>query len=59
MREHCRAGGDELCPHWEGFIHEVRAEQVLLMFDEEFHQNFRNEDYDVMFTLKRWAWKQM
>ena len=36
-------------------LFQVRGEDVLLRFSESFHENFDNEDYDVMFTFNRWA----
>lgn len=40
-----------------GHVFQVRVEDVLLRFSEGFHENFDNEDYDVMFTFNRWAWQ--
>ena len=33
---------------------QVRGEDVLLKFSEQFHESFRNDDFDVMFTFGRW-----
>ena len=40
-----------------GHVFQVRGKDVLLRFSEGFHENFDNEDYDVMFTFNRWAWQ--
>ncbi|XP_062522848.1 putative helicase MOV-10 isoform X2 [Corticium candelabrum] len=40
-------------PSYEGYIHEVYGESILLQFSEDFHRNFQNEDYDILFTFNR------
>eukprot|EP00794_Sanderia_malayensis_P005865 gene5865-6558_t len=40
-------------PKYEGCIHEVRAEDVLLKFNEAFHKMYRNEDCNVQFFFNR------
>ncbi|XP_012556830.2 uncharacterized protein LOC100201712 isoform X1 [Hydra vulgaris] len=40
-------------PSYEGYIHQVRAEDVLLKFSEEFHNMYCNDDLDVEFYFNR------
>ncbi|XP_070558599.1 RNA helicase Mov10l1-like [Ptychodera flava] len=40
-------------PQYEGFVHEVLSEELLLKFHPEFHQRYKGEEYDVMFTFNR------
>lgn len=36
-------------PKYEGYIHEVRKDDILLKFNEEFHNRFAMQECDVMF----------
>ncbi|XP_065066757.1 RNA helicase Mov10l1-like [Rhopilema esculentum] len=40
-------------PRYEGCVHEVRAEDVLLKFSQSFHDIYRSEDCDVQFFFNR------
>lgn len=40
--------------HYQGFVHQVRAEQVLVKFHASFHQNFiAKQQYKVRFSYSR------
>jgi len=45
--------GDSRSPRFEGCVHEVRAMEVLLKFDEKFHTMYCGEVYDVVFKTSR------
>ena len=34
-------------------LSKIHGEEIMLRFSEEFHGDFRNEDYDIMFTFNR------
>ena len=40
-------------PQYQGFIHEVQREGVLLRFNDQFHNSYTGEDYNVQFVLSR------
>lgn len=40
-------------PKYEGYIHEVHKDDVLLKFNEEFHNRFAMQKCDVMFYFNR------
>ena len=40
-------------PEYQGFIHEVQREGILLRFNDQFHSNYNNQDYNVQFVLSR------
>ncbi|XP_074610550.1 RNA helicase Mov10l1-like isoform X2 [Acropora palmata] len=46
-------GSSSDAPKYEGFIHEVRKDDILLKFNEEFHNRFAMQDCDVMFCFNR------
>ncbi|XP_074646700.1 RNA helicase Mov10l1-like [Tubulanus polymorphus] len=46
-------GDDVNSPMYEGYIHEVLFDEVLLKFNPNFHSNYQGEDYNVMFTFSR------
>ncbi|XP_013385978.1 RNA helicase Mov10l1 [Lingula anatina] len=46
-------GDMEVGPQYEGYVHVVLSEEVLLKFHNSFHQNYYAEEYDVMFTINR------
>lgn len=37
----------------KGFIHEVKQNCILLKFDESFHTNYANEDFQINFKFSR------
>lgn len=43
--------GDEV--KYEGVIHEVKGDRVLLRFAESFHAKYSNEDYKITFYFSR------
>ncbi|XP_050412880.1 RNA helicase Mov10l1 isoform X1 [Patella vulgata] len=45
--------GDPDGPYYEGFVHEVLNQEVLLKFSYDFHNKYNGEDYDVEFTFNR------
>lgn len=47
----CEKGNKSPC--YEGFVHEVHAENVLLKFNGEFHNLYRNDDLDIEFYFNR------
>nr|XP_006811620.1 PREDICTED: LOW QUALITY PROTEIN: putative helicase Mov10l1-like [Saccoglossus kowalevskii] len=44
---------DYATPQYEGFVHDVFQEELLLKFHPEFHQTYKGEEYNVMFTFNR------
>ncbi|XP_041348540.1 RNA helicase Mov10l1-like [Gigantopelta aegis] len=40
-------------PRYEGFVHEVTTNEVLLKFNADFHSRYNGEDYNVQFTSTR------
>ncbi|XP_031573706.1 RNA helicase Mov10l1-like [Actinia tenebrosa] len=40
-------------PKYEGYVHEVRKDDILLKFNEEFHKNFGLQSCDVTFYFNR------
>ncbi|KAJ8047421.1 RNA helicase Mov10l1 [Holothuria leucospilota] len=38
---------------FEGFVHEVHGEHILLKFNPAFHETYRAENYNVRFTFSR------
>ncbi|XP_077977756.1 uncharacterized protein LOC144433319 [Glandiceps talaboti] len=45
--------GQASCPEYEGYVHEVLREDLLLKFNPEFHATYQGEEYNVMFTFSR------
>ena len=43
----------ENSPEYEGVVHEVLKDRVLLKFHQAFHGSYRGEDYNVRFTFNR------
>ena len=43
----------ENAPQYQGYIHEVMKEDVLLKFTQEFHDNYDDQDYNVRFVPGR------
>lgn len=46
-------GSSSDAPKYEGFIHEVRKDDILLKFSEEFHNRFAMQECDIMFYFNR------
>jgi len=46
-------GSSSDSPKYEGYIHEVRKDDILLKFNEEFHNRFAMQECDVMFYFNR------
>ncbi|XP_065937840.1 RNA helicase Mov10l1 [Magallana gigas] len=40
-------------PVYEGYVHEVLSEEVLLKFNNDFHLRYNGKDYDAQFTFNR------
>ncbi|KAL3852404.1 hypothetical protein ACJMK2_016055 [Sinanodonta woodiana] len=40
-------------PCFEGFVHEVLSDEVLLKFNPEFQKSYTGKDYNVQFTFNR------
>ncbi|KAK7476009.1 hypothetical protein BaRGS_00032716 [Batillaria attramentaria] len=40
-------------PQYEGIVHELHSEEVLLKFNTDFHSRYLGEDYNVEFTFNR------
>ncbi|XP_062571202.1 RNA helicase Mov10l1-like [Saccostrea cucullata] len=40
-------------PIYEGYVHEVFSEEVLLKFNSDFHLGYNGKDYNVQFTFNR------
>lgn len=40
-------------PTYEGYVHEIHADKILLKFNESFHNEYRNDDLDVEFYFNR------
>ncbi len=40
-------------PQYEGYVHEILREEVLLKFHPDFHSSYTGEDYDVRFSFNR------
>jgi putative helicase MOV10L1 len=40
-------------PRYEGCIHEVLNDEVLLKFQQNFHHDYLGQDYNVEFTFNR------
>lgn len=38
---------------FQGFIHRIRKDQLLLKFSDEFHSNYLGEDYKIIFKFAR------
>lgn len=36
-----------------GWIHDIKQNAILLKFDESFHENYQNEDYQITFHFSR------
>jgi len=49
----CLTGSLSDSPKYEGYIHEVRKDDILLKFNEEFHNRFAMQECDVMFYFNR------
>lgn len=41
---------------YQGFIHKMRKNRLLLKFDEEFHNRYLGEDYRLIFKFSRSKW---
>ncbi|CAH1782580.1 unnamed protein product, partial [Owenia fusiformis] len=44
---------NETHPEYEGIVHEMFSDSVLLKFNETFHTKYMGEDYNVRFVFKR------
>ncbi len=42
-------------PQYEGYVHDILREEVLLKFHPDFHSSYAGEDYDVRFSFNRYA----
>ena len=42
-------------PCFEGYVHEVHREEIMLKFQEDFHLKYDNQPYDVMFKFNRYG----
>ena len=51
--------GDPNAEAYEGCIHDVRSKSVLLLFDQQFHQVYCGEIYDIEFKFSRGQFKKM
>ena len=51
--------GDPNAQAYEGCIHDVRSKSVLLLFDQQFHQCYFGEIYDIEFKFSRGQFKKM
>lgn len=47
------SGGSHNAPKYEGFIHEVLNDEILLKFHDDFHATYDMDSYDVMFFFNR------
>ncbi|XP_064632903.1 uncharacterized protein LOC135491148 [Lineus longissimus] len=45
--------GEDEGPQYEGVIHEVLNDEVLLKFQQSFHSDYLGQDYNVEFTFNR------
>ncbi|CAI8037422.1 RNA helicase Mov10l1 [Geodia barretti] len=45
--------------YWEGFIHEIGKDYVLLKFAQELHQNSFLHNYDIIFQFSRTSFRRM
>lgn len=41
-----------------GWIYEVRQNEILVKFDENFHKNYRNEKYQITFHFSRQTFRK-
>ncbi|KAJ4956500.1 hypothetical protein NE237_013283 [Protea cynaroides] len=54
------ADTDDSAKPYQGFIHRVEADEVLLKFDKEFHQRHRDDNlYNVSFTYNRVSMRRL
>ena len=42
-------------PQYEGYVHDMMRDDVLLMFHHDFHVQYGGEDYNVRFTFNRYV----
>lgn len=40
-------------PEYEGYVHEVRRDEVWLKFVDSFHSSYNGQDYNARFTFNR------
>ncbi|XP_033744976.1 RNA helicase Mov10l1-like [Pecten maximus] len=45
--------GDSSGPAYEGYVHELMSEDVLLKFNQDFHSTNNGKDFNVVFTFNR------
>ncbi|OWF48746.1 RNA helicase Mov10l1-like [Mizuhopecten yessoensis] len=45
--------GDSNGPAYEGYVHELMSEDVLVKFSQNFHQTNNGKDFNVVFTFNR------
>ncbi|XP_060083408.1 RNA helicase Mov10l1-like [Ylistrum balloti] len=45
--------GDSIGPAYEGYVHELMSEDVLLKFNQDFHLTNNGKDFNVVFTFNR------
>lgn len=45
--------GDSSGPAYEGYVHELMSEDVLLRFNQDFHLTNNGKDFNVVFTFNR------
>ncbi|KAI8503673.1 hypothetical protein Bbelb_186440 [Branchiostoma belcheri] len=46
-------GAGDCSPSYEGYVHEVLREEVLLKFHQDFHSSYDGEPYNVFFMFNR------
>ncbi|KAI8503649.1 hypothetical protein Bbelb_186200 [Branchiostoma belcheri] len=46
-------GAGDCSPSYEGYVHEVLREEVLLKFHQDFHTSYDGEPYNVFFMFNR------
>lgn len=44
---------EKSCPVYEGYIHEIHKDRIMLKFNELFHNKYNGESYDVEFHFNR------
>ncbi|KAL5515673.1 hypothetical protein EMCRGX_G000874 [Ephydatia muelleri] len=49
----CRPGGTDNEIHYEGIIHKIYGEDILMQFNQEVQEDLAGEECDVMFTFNR------
>lgn len=49
----CRPGGTDRDIHYEGIIHKIYGEDILMQFNQEVQDDLAGEEFDVMFTFNR------